>query len=651
MTVRGIVQHLLDSYGTDPEITGIIDNCRVHVLIVANPDGYSYTHTNDRLWRKNRRPNTDGSFGVDTNRNFDYQWNTADSNPGSITYRGLAPNSERETMTLINWINAHPRLGGILNYHSYGQLIMCNWAYTYTDPPNREFMDPLLLRAKESIRAVHGKRYKNAPWSHALEYLGGGTTMDYVHAVMGVPQLSIEMRPDSAGQGGFVLPATEILPSVQEQIPATLAFLHWAIEAVADDAPPQIESIGVLPLSPTQVRVSYRTDRPTRGTLFYGTTAPTQKFAPHRLNDFEHNMTPTNLAAGTEYQYKVSVESMRAATTETMVLRFTTPLSTIPAPLLLSAKRSGPRENQLHWTPVSGSIAGYRVHESNDMISWSMVAEFGADATTGTVAVSKPQLPSYYRLVAYTAAGEGAPADIYPVSHRAGAPRVLLVDDNDGWLASTQRNHAFLANYARPLQEMGIPFESCAGDAAGTTIDLSNYAVVFWTTGNDSSLVLDPREQAVLQQYLEQGGRLFLSGSRIGQFLNGSAPAWYESILHARLVSGDFNDYKVLGSGSIFGDDYVFFRPREFDAMDISTPHSFTALAGTVSMLRQGSNSTGLSYTGTFGGGTMPGRMIYIAFPFESINSAITRQNIMAAALQYFEMEPPPIRSEMWVLE
>jgi hypothetical protein len=44
---------------------------------VLNVDGYSFTWTNNRMWRKTRRPNQGSScIGTDPNRNFPYKWNT-----------------------------------------------------------------------------------------------------------------------------------------------------------------------------------------------------------------------------------------------------------------------------------------------------------------------------------------------------------------------------------------------------------------------------------------------------------------------------------------------------------------------------------------------------------------------------------------------
>lgn len=50
-----------------------------------NVDGFIYTHTNYRMWRKNRRRNSGGSYGVDLNRNLDSGWGRrgASSDPRS----------------------------------------------------------------------------------------------------------------------------------------------------------------------------------------------------------------------------------------------------------------------------------------------------------------------------------------------------------------------------------------------------------------------------------------------------------------------------------------------------------------------------------------------------------------------------------------
>ncbi len=63
---------MLSNYGYDSEITDLVDSYEWYFLPVANPDGYEYTFTNERLWRKTRTL-TGSAFcpGADPNRNWD----------------------------------------------------------------------------------------------------------------------------------------------------------------------------------------------------------------------------------------------------------------------------------------------------------------------------------------------------------------------------------------------------------------------------------------------------------------------------------------------------------------------------------------------------------------------------------------------------
>jgi hypothetical protein len=74
-----LINYLTENYGTDSRVTDLLDNVEIWVIPVANPDGYQYTFTNERLWRKNLRDNDgDGEVtlldGVDLNRNFAAHW-------------------------------------------------------------------------------------------------------------------------------------------------------------------------------------------------------------------------------------------------------------------------------------------------------------------------------------------------------------------------------------------------------------------------------------------------------------------------------------------------------------------------------------------------------------------------------------------------
>lgn len=104
----------------------------VWVLPVENPDGYQYTFTDDRLWRKNRHPNAGGSVGVDPNRNYPAFWAAdevgSSSNQNAETYRGTSPASEPETQAVMAFHAAHPPVVSV-SYHSYTGLVLYPWGF------------------------------------------------------------------------------------------------------------------------------------------------------------------------------------------------------------------------------------------------------------------------------------------------------------------------------------------------------------------------------------------------------------------------------------------------------------------------------------------------------------------------------------------
>ncbi|XP_045153361.1 carboxypeptidase O [Echinops telfairi] len=74
------VKEILQNYKDNSRISRLLRNLDLYVLPVLNVDGYIYTWTTDRLWRKSRSPHNNGTcFGTDLNRNFDASWCNATS--------------------------------------------------------------------------------------------------------------------------------------------------------------------------------------------------------------------------------------------------------------------------------------------------------------------------------------------------------------------------------------------------------------------------------------------------------------------------------------------------------------------------------------------------------------------------------------------
>jgi len=228
-TVMYIMTQLLTRYGTDTQVTNLLNRVAVAIVPVVNPDGYQFSWTNNRMWRKNRRANTGGSFGVDLNRNWDTHWcGTGSSrNPASDTYCGTAPFSEPETKSVSEWAKSLGRVLGYIDWHSYGQLILRPFGWTSTPPPNNNALVTLGARMRSAIQSVHGKLYSNeGSWEL---YFTTGSSDDWCYEKMNVTlSYTIELR--DTGRYGFVLPRAEIIPTGQEAFQAALTFIQSFVQ-------------------------------------------------------------------------------------------------------------------------------------------------------------------------------------------------------------------------------------------------------------------------------------------------------------------------------------------------------------------------------------------------------------------------------------
>ena len=116
----------------DKEIKSLLKTNELWFVLIANPDGYQYSFSTERLWRKNLRDNDgDGQItiadGVDPNRNypehFNYDQEGSSDVLSSQTYRGPAEGSEPETQAIMGLMT---RIGFEfqVNYHSYGPYLL-----------------------------------------------------------------------------------------------------------------------------------------------------------------------------------------------------------------------------------------------------------------------------------------------------------------------------------------------------------------------------------------------------------------------------------------------------------------------------------------------------------------------------------------------
>ncbi|KAH1011513.1 hypothetical protein HUJ04_000864 [Dendroctonus ponderosae] len=192
-----------------------------YIVPNLNPDGYQYTTTVNRLWRKNRRL-TDGAecYGTDLNRNFGYQWMVggASSNPCSETFAGPSEFSEPEARAMRDFILDHKdNIKLYVSFHSFGELLLYPWSYAPLLPDNTEELYAVGLRSVQAIEAasVIGSEYTVNNSAIGL-YVAAGVTTDWVKAEAGVDLSYIFELPNGDAPWWFMLPARQIRPVVEE---------------------------------------------------------------------------------------------------------------------------------------------------------------------------------------------------------------------------------------------------------------------------------------------------------------------------------------------------------------------------------------------------------------------------------------------------
>jgi carboxypeptidase T len=132
--------YLLENYGSNAEIKSLVDNTEIYFVPVVNPDGYVHNQTTNPngggFWRKNRRKHSNGSFGVDNNRNYSYKWGTTGvslTDTSNETYCGTAPFTEPENQA-IKWLCEQKKFDVVLNNHTSGGLILFPFGYDLNKP-------------------------------------------------------------------------------------------------------------------------------------------------------------------------------------------------------------------------------------------------------------------------------------------------------------------------------------------------------------------------------------------------------------------------------------------------------------------------------------------------------------------------------------
>jgi carboxypeptidase T len=222
-----LAEYLASKYDTDARVRDLIDSREVLIVPMINPDGaeYDIQDSNYKYWRKNRRKNSDGSYGVDLNRNYNAGFGGpgASSSPSSDTFHGPAAFSEPETQAVRDWVRARRKTTVLLSFHTFSELVL--WPYGHTN-------DQVPSKIDQQIFETMGK--KMATWNHYTPqkssdlYLASGDTTDWAYEELKIFAFTFELTPDSMFAGGFYPGASVIEPTFKANIEPALYLIEKA---------------------------------------------------------------------------------------------------------------------------------------------------------------------------------------------------------------------------------------------------------------------------------------------------------------------------------------------------------------------------------------------------------------------------------------
>ena len=334
----------------------------------------------------------------------------------------------------------------------------------------------------------------------------------------------------------------------------------------------------------------------------------------------------------------------------------------------------GKRSLKILWkNNIESDIVGYRLYyaANSDTSNWQLAA----DETTLTNDINEYTFASpsefivppsgkvnFYRMTAVDQVGqESEMSDLFACSD---------LTDGTGYLTAIIVNafpkmnsedekvpHSFVASYFNALSKTDSMIVSSASnnyfvDGINDISFLQNFDLVVWFTGDNTNHVttFDVKEMYNLAQYLEHGGNLFVSGSKIGYDLDErktNLPAdtlFYYHYLKSKFVY--VGDDLMKPAAGLTNTDFTNVVLHYGEVTEEKFPDDIDPNYGSEVLLNYNTKRkdsltyrhAGVGYKGTFGSSASNGAMVYIAFPLETVASLTEQQEFFKSLLVYFDM-------------
>jgi hypothetical protein len=580
-------------------------------------------------------------YGTDLNRNTDFKWGLTGSSgdPCAQTYRGPAPSSEPETKALLDYMRAlfpdqrgpgdsdpapADTTGLMITLHSYGNEVLWPWGHTPQAPPNSAGLSVI----GRKMAAFNGY---TAGQAAVILYTTSGTHDDWAYGELGIPAYTFEI-------GEQFFQNCQDLPGLEaENLGALLYAAKIARMPYITAQGPDVESLPntiatVLQGTPATITAVLDDTRSEGQKIaqaeFYVDTPPWEGGTPQPLQPSDgafdsarETVTGAVDTAGLQPgRHMVFVRGRDAAgnwgVVEAAFLYVETPsFGTLTGRVIDTGSGQGLAATvtalplDLSTTSEAGTGA------------YTMTLPAGTYTVTATAAGYQPAT----KIGVVVTDGQTTVADLALET----APCILLVDDDNG--------AGYEAYYTAALDSLGSSYDvwTVATQGSPDAATLKGYGIVVWFTGDDYSTTLTAADEAALGEFLDAGGRLFLSGQDIGFDTQGEPGGFMANKLHTTFRFDDTNTYSLTGTAFLDG------LKLSIQGTDGANNQAFPSEIGPLD------DAFGLiaydSPTYTWGGVAYAGpyRMVYLSFGFEAIQGAATRAEVMQRVVDWLGCTRP----------
>ncbi len=348
-----------------------------------------------------------------------------------------------------------------------------------------------------------------------------------------------------------------------------------------------------------------------------------------------------------------------------------TPATRLPAAVTgVRVESNAAGSATISWAPpiansfLGDGATGYRVYASTNGYGFdggTPVA--GGKTTSATLKNLDSKMPYYFKVAAVNEGGESPASEVVAALPSGGPKKILVVNGFDRLdrasaakqslgregntvdrvrpRQSNSRDYVVQVATAIEAAAPGTHVESTSNEAVMSGAnDLTKYDTVVWILGEESTQdhTFDKAEQTQVEQFIADGGNLFVSGAEIGWDLDheNHGRSFLKNTLNGKFAADDADAYEVVGApDGIFADLQKFSFDNGQLFYDADHPDAFTPEGGAKVSLNYANSAgaAGLQVAGLGGRGSI----VILGFPFETITTPDDRAAVMKRVLGFFQ--------------